>query len=153
MFSRLLIILAGLLWTLSNWSHPSWTMVPKIGDKSVQQKNHIPCHADGTPVYTSQYGVCFSHGSLNSSDFCSACDSQLSQILLCRFFFFFHIPYLYIWLFLTKYRTVYLAFFLIEFHPFTSQTPRLFLHLYLIILKFKPIFFCACNSSQIDIAC
>lgn len=121
MFSGLLIILVGLFWTLSNQPHLSWTMVPKIGEKRIQQKNHIPCHADGTPVYISQYGVCFSHGNLNSSDFSSACHSQLRQILRC---WLFHIPYLYIWLFLPKYRTVYLAFVFIEFHPFPSQSPR-----------------------------
>lgn len=103
MFSGLLIILVGLFWTLSNQFYPSWTMVPKIGEKREQQKNHIPCHADSTPVYISQYGVCFSCGNLNSSDFSSACNSQLPQILLC---WLFHIPYLYIWLLLPKYRTV-----------------------------------------------
>lgn len=65
----LLIILVGLFWTLSNQSHPSLTLVPKIGEKRVQQENHIPYHADGTPVYISQYGLCFPHSNLNSEPF------------------------------------------------------------------------------------
>lgn len=146
-FSQLLIML------VSSGCCPTKLILPEpwcLKLENVQQKKYLSCRADGTLVYISQYGICFPRGNFKSSDFCSACDSQLSQIHLCLLFL---ITYLYIWLFLTKYRTMYLVFVLTVFHPFPSQIPRLFSHLHLIILKFKPVFFCACSSSQIDIEC
>lgn len=42
-FSQLLIILVGLLWMLSNQAHPSWTMVPKIGECTAEKIPLMSC--------------------------------------------------------------------------------------------------------------